>query len=65
MQVTVTFTYEADPANYHNSTPEAMARFDEISYRGNTEALLEHIASVPYGISIKVSEKFDKLPTTG
>jgi hypothetical protein len=42
-----------------------MARFDEISYRGNTEALLEHIASVPYGISIKVSEKFDKLPTTG
>lgn len=55
MRVTVTFSYPINPEAYPQvSSLDAMAKLDKLNFRGNTEALLEMLASTPYSVEVVV-----------
>lgn len=54
-ETTIKFSYSApEPAYPPNSSPEAMAKLDKLNFRGNTESLLEMLASTPYSVEVAV-----------
>ena len=54
-EATIKFSYSAPEHVYPpNSSPEAMAKLDKLNFRGNTESLLEMLASTPYSVEVVV-----------
>lgn len=53
MRVTVTFVYEANPANYPSGVPHLMALVDRSNFEDDTGTLLEEIASNVLSITVE------------
>ena len=52
-EATIKFSYSATEHAYpQESSPETMARLDKLNFRGNTESLLEMLASTPYSVEV-------------
>ena len=52
-EATIKFSYSAPEHVYPpNSSPEAMAKLDKLNFRGNTESLLEMLASTEYSVEV-------------
>ena len=49
--VTVSFTLKDDPARHPYASPEDRARLDTLELAGDTERLLELLATVPYTVT--------------
>lgn len=54
-ETTIKFSYSAPEHAYpQGSSPETMARLDKLNFRGNTESLLEMLASTEYSVEVVV-----------
>ena len=54
-ETTIKFSYSAPEHAYPpNSSPEAMAKLDKLNFHGNTESLLEMLASTEYSVEVVV-----------
>lgn len=51
----IQFSYPAPETNYPQGTsPEFARKLDELAFRGNTESLLEMLASTEYSVEVVV-----------